>query len=227
MKHSTPTNRVPHPLVGHKHQASQVPSKVIWLAWCFHAVCVLLFLQRFAGVNRCFSQQVVLPERVAQWDGPTYKAALDRVHRSLTSQPLEASKANELANLPASKRQAGFDSFLDEVFQSQAFARAQAEAWMRDHFELDVQDPKSRRRMEVSGWDTEAFRKWLTQAFHLNERFDLFVQNQLTPDRESSSKIPTHAWYLAGQWSDYQIVANPTPIESNLIRQFKTALESI
>ena len=227
MKHSTPTSRGHHSLVGHKYQASQFTSKVLWLAFCFHAVSVLLFSQSFVGVNRCFSQQVVLPERVAQSDGPTYKAVLDRVHRSLTSQPLEASKANELANLPASKRQAGFDSFLDEAFRSQAFAQAQAQAWMRDHFELDVQDPKSRRRIEVSGWDTEAFRKWLTQAFHFNERFDLFVQNQLTPERESSSKIPTHAWYLAGQRSDYQIVANPTPIESNLIRQFKTALESI
>ena len=227
MELSTKSNPKNHSEKNRTDAGMQITYQAFCMPVFFRVACTALLLLFFLRCDQGFSQDLALPRSALESDPQSYKTLLERVHRSLTAKPLAIDKAEELANLPASKRHNGLDRLVRETLESEAFAQAQAQAWMLDHFEINTQDPETLRNLKASGWDTDAYQKWLQQAIVDNTRFDLFVQNQLTGDRESSSLIPTHAWYLAGQWSNYEILANPTPIESNLIRQFKTATESI
>jgi hypothetical protein len=156
-----------------------------------------------------------------QSDAQDWIVSLERTHRALTGLDLQASGAQTLAQTPDDQRTEVFKKFLSDLLASDAFAQAQADAWMLDHF-ATVSD-----RLEATGWDTPSFRRWLIDRFKDNTPYDQFVRSQLVGTTEPSSLLATHAWYLAGQWSDYQIAEFPTPIESNLVRQFRTALESI
>ena len=153
-------------------------------------------------------------------------ASLERTHRALTGLDLESSRARDLANTPKDRRTEVFDKFLSELLASDAFAQAQSDAWMLDHFAY-VSDRLDAAGLDAAGWDTPGFRRWLIDRYQDNTPYDRFVQSQLDGTNEPTSALATHAWYLAGQWSNYKIAEYPTPIESNLVRQFRTALESI
>jgi hypothetical protein len=158
-------------------------------------------------------------------------ASLERTHRALTGLDLESSRARDLANTPKDRRTEVFDKFLGELLASDAFAQAQSDAWMLDHFayvsDRLVAAGLVAAGLDAAGWDTPGFRRWLIDRYQDNTPYDRFVQSQLDGTNEPTSALATHAWYLAGQWSNYKIAEYPTPIESNLVRQFRTALESI
>jgi hypothetical protein len=158
-------------------------------------------------------------------------ASVERTHRALTGLDLESSRARDLANTPKDRRTEVFDKFLGELLASDAFAQAQSDTWMLDHFayvsdRLDAAGLDA-AGLDAAGWDTPGFRRWLIDRYQDNTPYDRFVQSQLDGTNEATSLLATHAWYLAGQWSNYKIAESPTPIESNLVRQFRTALESI
>jgi hypothetical protein len=156
-----------------------------------------------------------------QSDAQDWIVSLERTHRALTGLDLPASRAQSLAQTPDDQRTEVFNNFLSDLLASDGFAQAQADAWMLDHF-ATVSD-----RGEASGWDTPSFRRWLIDRFKDNTPYDQFLRSQLVGTTEPSSMLATHAWYLGGQWSQYKIAAFPIPIESNLVMQFRTALESI
>lgn len=208
-------------------KANQTALRSVWFAFffCFRTVvlCILIFAQQ----NDLQAQSVPLPKEASSWTGKDFSAKLQTLHKSLTSNQLEAFKAQQIAELRADQRQEFFDGFLQQIFASEDYAKAQMNAWMLDHFQIDNSDPESLRRIDRSGWDTDSYRKWLTQNFTQNTRFDEFLQSQLLGIPDPASGLPTYAWYLAGQWSNYRITESLSPIESNLIRQFQTALDSI
>jgi len=198
---------------------NQALKKSVWFSF--------LFAVLFAGSERLQAQSIELPKQAAIWSGQEFAAKIQRAHRALTNTHLDAAKTQQIAGLTAAERQEFFDRFLKEIFASDDYAKAQADAWMLDHFQIDYSKPQSMESVERSGWDTDRYRKWVIQSFISNTRFDEFLQSQLVGTAGDASNLPTHAWYLAGQWSDYPIAQNLSPIESNLIGQFKTALESI
>ena len=198
---------------------NQTPIKKVWFSF--------LFAILFAGSESLLAQSIELPKQAAIWSGQEFAAKIQRAHRALTNTHLDAAKTQQIAGLTAAERQEFFDRFLKEIFASDDYAKAQADAWMRDHFQIDYSKPQSMESVERSGWDTDRYRKWVIQSFISNTRFDEFLQSQLVGTAGDASNLPTHAWYLAGQWSNYPIAQNLSPIESNLIGQFKTALESI
>ncbi|MFM8402409.1 MAG: DUF1549 domain-containing protein, partial [Pirellula sp.] len=186
-----------------------------------------MFAVLFAGRESLQAQSIELPRQAASWSGQEFAAKLERAHRALTNTHLEAAKTQQIDGLTANERQEFFDRFLEEIFASEDYAKAQADAWMLDHFQIDYSKPESMESVEQAGWDTDSYRKWLIQSFHRNTLFDAFLQSQLVGTAGDGSNLPTHAWYLAGQRSEYQIAQNLSPIESNLTRQFQTALDSI
>jgi len=190
--------------------------------WFFFLFAILI-----AGSESLQAQSIELPKQAAIWSGQEFAAKIQRAHRALTNTHLDAAKTQQIAGLTAAERQEFFDRFLKEIFASDDYAKAQADAWMLDHFQIDYSKPESMESVERSGWDTDRYRKWVIQSFSSNTRFDEFLQSQLVGTAGDASNLPTHAWYLAGQWSNYPIAQNLSPIESNLIGQFKTALESI
>jgi len=198
---------------------NQAFRKSVWFSF--------LFAILIAGSERLQAQSIELPKQAAIWSGQEFAAKIQRAHRALTNTHLDAAKTQQIAGLTTAERQEFFDRFLKEIFASDDYAKAQADAWMLDHFQIDYSKPESMESVERSGWDTDSYRKWVIQSFSSNTRFDEFLQSQLVGTVGDNSKLSTHAWYLAGQWSDYQIAQNLSPIESNLIGQFKTALESI
>jgi len=206
---------------------NQIASKAIWFfgsisLWvaCVWAVAALI-------ANNVFSQQAGLPESVAQWSRPFWIDQLDRASRALTNKALDPEQIESLGSIPPTGRLQAFDRFLTELLESKECASANARAWMLDHFQLSDNDSERELRIRRSGWDSELYRSWLFDCFHKNLRFDQLVQQQLSGGDSTESKVPTHAWYLANQWGNYQILRNPTPIESNLARQFQAALDSI
>lgn len=198
---------------------NQAFRKSVWFSF--------LFAILIAGSESLQAQSIELPKQAAIWSGQEFAAKIQRAHRALTNTHLDAAKTQQIAGLTAAERQEFFDRFLKEIFASDDYAKAQADAWMLDHFQIDYSKPESMKSVERSGWDTDSYRKWVIQSFSSNTRFDEFLQSQLVGTAGDASNLPTHTWYLAGQWSDYQIAQNLSPIESNLIGQFKTALESI
>lgn len=198
---------------------NQTPTKKVWFSF--------LFAILFAGSESLLAQSIELPKQAAIWSGQEFVAKIQRAHRALTNTHLDAAKTQQIAGLTAAERQEFFDRFLKEIFASDDYAKAQADAWILDHFQIDYSKPQSMESVERSGWDTDRYRKWVIQSFSSNTRFDEFLQSQLVGTAGDASNLPTHAWYLAGQWSNYPIAQNLSPIESNLIGQFKTALESI
>lgn len=174
-----------------------------------------------------YSQQSDLPEQARQWSHPFWIDQLQRTSRALSSKGLDLSQTEKLGAVPTSERSKVFDRFLSDLLESEAFAQFQADAWMIDHFQLGSKGPEGFPSLRLSGWDTELYRSWLVQSFRENLGFDQFVHRQLMGVEEPSSKVPTHAWYLANQRSGFQILRNPTPIESNLVRQFQSALDAI
>jgi len=184
---------------------NQTASKSAWFSFWSAALGLVLVLT--APSNQNHAQD--------------WMASLERTHRALTGLDLEPTRARDLANTPKDLRTDVFDKFLGELLASDAFAQAQSDAWMLDHFAY-VSD-----RLDAPRWDTPGFRRWLVDRYQDNTPYDRFVQSQLDGTNEPTSVLATHAWYLAGQWSNYKIAESPTPIESNLVRQFRTALESI
>ena len=206
---------------------NQTFKESVWFSFLLAVRTVILLALLFAGNGILRAQSIELPNQAASWSGQEFAAKLQRVHRALTNTHLDAAKTQQIAGLSTNERQEFFDRFFEEILSSEDYAKAQADAWMLDHFQIDYSKPESMEPVERNGWDTDSYRKWLIQSFSTNARFDEFLQSQLVGTAGDASNLPTHAWYLAGQWSDYQIAQNLSPIESNLIGQFKTALESI
>ena len=206
---------------------NQTFKESVWFSFLLAVRTVILLALLFAGNGILRAQSIELPKQAASWSGQEFAAKLQRVHRALTNTHLDAAKTQQIAGLSTNDRQGFFDRFLESIFSSEDYAKAQADAWMLDHFQIDYSKPESMEPVERNGWDTDSYRKWLIQSFSTNARFDEFLQSQLVGTAGDNSKLSTHAWYLAGQWSDYPIAQNLSPIESNLIRQFQTALDSI
>jgi hypothetical protein len=205
----------------------QIASQVIWFSFCqmfSRVVCVALLL---VNTELLGAQHFALPEALLDADQTTWRESLNNVYKALTNTSLEQSKSQKLASMVGNSRQEAFDQMLSDLFGSQAYADAQADAWLKDHFQFDTADAKSLANFDRPGWDTKRFRNWLVASFRDNTRFDAFVQSQLVGASDANLKLPTYAWYLAGQKSRYKIDETPTPIESNLVLQFQTALDSI
>ncbi len=196
---------------------NQTASKSAWFSFWPATLGLVLVLVLTAPSNRSHSQDWI--------------DSVERTHRALTGLDLESSRARDLANTPKDRRTEVFDTFLGELLASDAFAQTQSDAWMLDHFAY-VSGRLDAAGLDAAGWDTPGFRRWLIDRYQDNTPYDRFVQCQIVQcpidgTNEPTSVLATHAWYLAGQWSNYKIAESPTPIESNLLRQFRTALESI
>jgi len=205
---------------------NQIAVKVVWFSFCAVWACVL-YIVLFAWSNQAWAQQNQLADKASQWSDQAWTRAPERIHRALANAPLDSAKSREFEQTPKAHRGQVLSKFIEDLLTSETFAKAQAAAWMKDQFGIEPWDPLAPDRIERSGWDTSAFRDWLIKSFQENTPFDAFVQSQLIGVSDPPSKLPTHAWYLAGQWTNYRILESPTPIESNLVRQFQTALESI
>lgn len=212
---------------------NQTPFLGLWFSSCMFRLAAVLIAILFAGYERSFAQEqkvareVMLPVGSETWSSREWSLALEQTYKSLTNAPIDPAQSQLLNPVDASDRQAVFNRWVGEVLASEAYGKAQEQAWLRDHFEIDGSDPKGLVRCERGGWDTQIYRDWLARSFRENLRFDRLVQCQLTGAGDAATQLATHAWYLAGHRTVYEILDRPTPIESNLIHQFQSALASI
>ena len=183
------------------------------------------------------------PQREIESD--TWSMRVAGLHDAVLGKEPTKEFLDGLRRVDKQDRDSYFEGLVKTWMQDDAFAEVQATWWLRDHFGVAAERLPDGEGISKTGWDLGLYRDWVKRCIRENLGYRDFVELQLFGERSEKasgdddpqsqhglngigerSRIPTAAWYLAGQEVPFSVLESPTAIESNLKGQFQRSLES-